>query len=206
MATVAKRRGRYVLDFYDHQGIRQRQALKLGTTMKQARKALRKIEEQVSRGIYIEESRIPTFKQLAESWLEHKRPNLRASTWSVYEGHTRVHFPEFLDLKVNRITAALIEKFITTRQAEGMPINTVRKILVTLGQILKYAARHGYISFNPLTVAERPRPPQEMEQTGTSALKVLNPAEISNTIYPRNHEWCATGRAFGFEVVGCRLG
>jgi integrase len=192
MAKVAKRRGRYVLDFYDHQGRRQRQALKPGTTMKQARKALRKIEEQVSRGIYIEEGRIPAFKQVAEAWLEHKKPNLRASTWSVYEGHTRVHFPEFLDLKVNRITPALIEKFITTRQAEGMPINTVRKILVTLSQILKYATRHGYLTYNPLTVAERPRPPQEVEQAEAGAIKVFTPAEISAFLGAVKDQKCRT--------------
>ena len=33
----------------------------------------------------------------------------------------------------------------------------LRKILVTLGQIMRYAVRHRYISHNPFTDAERPR-------------------------------------------------
>jgi site-specific recombinase XerC len=60
-------------------------------------------------------------------------------------------------LKVNRITTAKIEEFIANRQCEGMNIATLRKILVTLGQILAYAVRHRYIDYNPLPDAERPR-------------------------------------------------
>ena len=51
----------------------------------------------------------------------------------------------------------MVEKFITDRQTQGMHIGTLRKILVTLGQILSYAVRHKYIDYNPLKEAERPR-------------------------------------------------
>ena len=51
---------------------------------------------------------------------------------------------------------ATIEKIITTRQVEGMNLGTLRKILVTLGQILSYAVRHKYLDPNPLREAERP--------------------------------------------------
>jgi len=57
MAKVAKRRDRYVLDFYDNQGKRRRQALPLGTTKKRAREILRGIEEQVSQGAYLPDKR-----------------------------------------------------------------------------------------------------------------------------------------------------
>lgn len=178
MATVTKRRGRYVLDFYDHQGRRQRQTMKAGITKEKARKALRKIEEQVARGVFIHDSHVPTFKKVAGEWLEHKKGNLRQSTWEVYEGHTRHHFPELIDIKVNRITAAMVERFFAKRQAEGMPINTIRKITVSLNQILKYAARHGYISHNPAEAAERPRAPQQVEKQG-ERIRVLTPVEIA---------------------------
>jgi site-specific recombinase XerD len=52
-------------------------------------------------------------------------------------------------LKINRITTARIEKFIVDRQNQGMNISTIKKILVTLGQIMTYAVRHKYIDFNP---------------------------------------------------------
>jgi hypothetical protein len=68
MACIAKRRGRYVLDYYDNQGKRKRQTLKKGTTKKKAKEKLREIEEQLSKGLYIPETEIPTFKKVAEDW------------------------------------------------------------------------------------------------------------------------------------------
>ena len=48
----------------------------------------------------------------------------------VYRGHTKHHFAELLDAKVNRITTATVEKFIMQRQAEAMPIDAIRKIII----------------------------------------------------------------------------
>jgi integrase len=188
MAKVAKRRGRYVLDYYDNQGKRQRQTLKKGTTKKKAKEKLREIEDQLSKGLFIPEAKIPTLKKVAEDWLIHKKPNLRASTWSVYEGHTKNHFGEFEDLKVNRITTAKIEKFIAERQSQGMNILTLRKILVTLGQIIRYAVRHRYISHNPFTDAERPRGSQG--DSDKKPIRILNPEEINSLLgATENHKY-----------------
>jgi integrase len=78
------------------------------------------------------------------------------------------------ELKINRITTATVEKYITAMQLNGTPIGTIRKVLVTLGQILSYAVRHKYIDHNPLRDAERPRDPGE----GKKEIKVLRPEEI----------------------------
>jgi integrase len=175
MAKVAKRRGRYVLDYYDNQGKRRRQTLRAGTTKKKAKKKLREIEDLLSKGLYIPESKIPFFDKTAEDWLKHKKPTLRASTWSVYEGHTNNHFSEFEKIKINRITVAMVERWIADRQAERMPIATIRKLLVTLGQIFKYAARHKYITYNPFLDVERPN-----GKTNKSSIKILTPEKINS--------------------------
>ncbi len=183
MAKISKRRGRYVLDYYDDQGKRQRKTLAKGTTKKKAKELLREIEDQLARGIYTAETRIPTFFEVAKEWLKYKKPpNLRYSTWTVYEGHTRNHFPEFSDLKINRITIAMIEKWILDRQAKGMPIATIRKIMVSMGQIFKYAIRHRYIPYNPFTDAEKPRADQSEDETseGSSSIRILTTAEINS--------------------------
>jgi len=188
MACIAKRRERYVIDFYDNQGKRNRQTLKKGITKKKAKEKLREIEDQLAKGLYIPETKIPTFKQVAEDWLNHKKPNLRASTWSVYEGHTKNHFSEFENLKINRIMTAKIEKFITGRQARGMNILTLRKILVTLGQIMRYAVRHRDISNNPFTDAERPRSSQC--ESDKQTIRILNPSEINGLLEAtENHKY-----------------
>ena len=188
MACISKRRGRYVLDYYDNQGKRHRQTLKKGITKKKAKEKLREIEDQLAKGLFIPETKIPTFKKVAEDWLIHKKPNLRASTWSVYEGHTKNHFGDFEDLKINRITTAKIEKFITDHQSQGMNILTLRKILVTLGQIMRYAVRHRYISHNSFTDAERPRGSQA--ERDKSSIRVLNPEKINSLLEAtQNHKY-----------------
>ncbi|MGO9534059.1 MAG: tyrosine-type recombinase/integrase [Syntrophobacteraceae bacterium] len=174
MAKVAKRRGRYVLDFYDHAGIRRRETMPEGTTKKRALEELRTREEQIARGTYLPEKKVPLFSEVAQDWIEHKKEKLRANTWEVYEGHVRNHFKDFNDLKINQITTAKVEKYITLKQAGKVPIGTIRKILVTLGQIFGYAVRHRYIDYNPLRDAERPRDPGE----GKKEIKVLSPKEI----------------------------
>ena len=122
MACITKRRDRYVIDFYDNQGKRLRQTLKKGTTKKKAREKLREIEDQLAKGIYIPDNKIPAFSKVAQDWLEYKKPNLRISTWSCYEGHTLNHFNDLNNLKINRISIARIEKWIADRQKEGMHI------------------------------------------------------------------------------------
>jgi integrase len=181
MAKVAKRRRRYVLDYYDHQGKRQRKTLKKGTTLKQAKDELRQIEDQLSKGIYISPSAIPTFEKVAEDWLKYKKPNIRSSTWSVYEGHTRVHFEDIKHLKINRVTIKTVEQWIADRQKAKMNISTLRKILVTFNQILAYAVRHQYIAYNPLRDAERPRK-QGGQNESNHKVRVLNPKEIGALI------------------------
>jgi len=146
-----------------------------GTTKKKATEKLREVEDQLRRGIYLPDKKIPTFKQVAKDWVEFKKPNLRDSTWSVYEGHIRNHFDDLNPVKINRITTAKVEKWITYQCDEEMNIGTIKKILVTLGQIMTYAARNGYIDHNPVREAERPRGNGEKEEV---KIRVLTPIEI----------------------------
>jgi integrase len=61
-----------------------------------------------------------------------------------------------------------------------MNIGILRKILVTLGQILSYAVRHKYIDHNPLREAERPGDNvRRNEIKGQGDIKILNPGQIN---------------------------
>jgi integrase len=177
MACISKRRGRWVLDFYDQHGKRQRISMPEGTTKTQAKEELRAIEEMVSKGAFLPVKRTPLFFEVAKDWLDYKKPRIRETTWEVYEGHVRNHFQELDTFKINRITIATIEQFITDRQAKGMNIGTLRKILVSLGQILSYAVKHKYIDFNPLREAERPRE-QANGNDEEEKINILNPEQI----------------------------
>ena len=178
MATVSKRRDRYVLDYYDHEGKRKWKTMPKGTTLKKAKAKLREIEDQLAKGNYIPTENIPTFDQLAKDWLKSIKLNIRASTWAVYEGHTRNHFDEFKGLKIDRITIEMIDQYIIDRQNAGMNISTLRKILVSLGQIFKLAMKKKYCHENPMTYADRPKS-QGQDITDGDKVQVLTKDEIS---------------------------
>ena len=70
MACISKRRSRWVLDFYDQHGKRQRPALPEGTTKGQAKEELRAIEEMVAKGIFLPRVEVPLFPKVAKDWIE----------------------------------------------------------------------------------------------------------------------------------------
>jgi len=123
MACIRKRRGRWVIDFYDQHGKRRWKTLREGTTKKKAKDELRAIEKQVAKGIFLPTKKIPLFSKVAEDWLEHKKPNIRETTREVYEGHVRNHFHDLNDLKISVIQTATVEKFIRTKQDRGMNLS-----------------------------------------------------------------------------------
>jgi integrase len=174
MACIRERRGRYVIDFYDQHGKRRWKTLKEGTTKKKAKDELRAVEETIEKGVFLPKSKVPMFSEVAKEWLEYKKPNLRETSWENCEGHIRKHFEDLQDLKINCIRISTVEKFIRSKQEQGMNINTLRKILVTFGQILSYSVRHRYIDSNPLKEAERPKDTREEEKE----MKILTPEEI----------------------------
>ena len=57
-----------------------------------------------------------------------------------------------------------------------MNLATMKKVLITMGQIMAYAVRHRYIDHNPVRDAERPRGNGQSEE---SKIRVLAPAEIN---------------------------
>mgnify|MGYP001419263736 CR=1 FL=1 len=179
MACITKRRGRYVLDFYDQTGKRRWKTLSESTTKKEARVELRNIEDQVSKKAYLPSRTMPTFKTAAEDWLEYKKPFLRISTWEVSKEYTEIHFKDLDTVKVDRITTAMLEKWIRTKQEAKLKIGTIRRILVTLNQIFTYCVRHKYIQYNPLRDAERPRNQGHDEK---KSIRILSPAEIKTLL------------------------
>lgn len=86
-------------------------------------------------------------------------------------------------IRVNRITPVKIEQYIAVRQSRNMNITTLRKLIVTLNQIMKYAVRHNYIAMNPVAIAERLKKGQEIDPTKDShTIKILTPAEINKLL------------------------
>jgi len=98
----------------------------------------------------------------------------------MYGSHLRTHFSEIDDRKINRITTAIIEQFITARQSESMALGSLRKILVTFNQVMKYAVRHRMIDYNPVRDAERPKATGKIDKS--KDISILTPAQIRKLI------------------------
>ena len=181
MACVTKKKGRWAVDFYDQHGKRRLKTLPKDATKAEARKLLREIEQEVEQRKWMPTKSIPTFPEVAQEWLEYKKPNVRFSSWDGYRGHVDHHFHDFNGLKINRITTASVEKFIRKKQEAGTHIGTLRKIIVTLNQIVKYAVRHNYLAHNPVRDAERPKRSQHVDekQKTHADFKILTPSQIT---------------------------
>lgn len=177
MGTLVKRNKSWCCVFNDQKGKQIWKTAPKGSTKAEAKEMLRELEDKVRKGTFLPIKKIPTFPKVAEDWLNHKKANLRKTTWEVYEGHVRNHFEEFAGLLINQITTAGVEKFIDSRLIQGMKLGTLRKIRVTLGQILAYAAKHKYIDHNPIQDAEKLRG-QGNEKGPKDKIKILSSEQI----------------------------
>jgi integrase len=174
MACITKNRGKLVIDFYDQHGKRRLKTLKEGTTRKEAKKILREIEHQIERGAYLPREGIPTFEQVAGDWLKYKKPNIRHSTYEQYHGHVENHLkPYFGATKITRINFDSVERFMfhATDEKKIIP-PTLRKLLVTLGSIFKYAVKKRLCEYNPVREIEKPKVAK------TKQVDFLKPKEI----------------------------
>ena len=173
MACLTKKHGKLVIDFYDQHGKRRLVTLPEGISRKDARKRLVEIEAQVERGTYLPKSKIPTFSEVAENWLKYKKPNIRHSTYEQYKGHVRNHLsPYFGNTKINHINFNAIEKYITAATNKAVIPATLKKLLTTLGSIMKYAVRKKLCEYNPVSDVERPKVPKNTK------VDILKPEEI----------------------------
>jgi len=75
---------------------------------------------------------------------------------------------------LNQIARVLYNLFITDKHTQKMKLSTLRKVIITFNQMMKYAVRHRYINYNPVRGAERPRGKGE----DTNQIRILIPEEI----------------------------
>lgn len=177
MAKITKRCDRYVLDFYDDQGNRQRKTLPAGITKARAREILQDIQRKLDKGLYLSREQIPLFSEVADTWLISKKPNIRHSTYKQYKGHLKNHLkPYFEGVKINRVSFDLVEKFLSHSLENGVTIPTLKKILINLGAIMTYAVRKRFIGYNVVRDVEKPKGQSVHDET--KEMDILMPAEI----------------------------
>jgi integrase len=178
MACITIKRDRLVIDFYDQHGKRRLKTLPKGTTKGTARKVLREIEQEIERGTFLTTGNTPVFSDVSKNWLKYKKPNIRHTTYIQYAGHINNHLtPYFGATKINRINFNTIEKYISYASERKVNPSTLKKILITLGGILKYSVRKKYLDSNPIREIEKPK-----NKSCKKEVDFLKPEEIRGFI------------------------
>ncbi|MFH1941775.1 MAG: site-specific integrase [bacterium] len=82
--------------------------------------------------------------------------------------------------RIDRISTATVEVFITAKQAARVSLPLIKKLMITLGQVMGYAARHKMVTHNPVRDAERPRATGAPGEN--NEMKILEPDQIKALI------------------------
>jgi len=149
-----------------------------GATKAQANKLCAEIEDTVAKGIFIPTKEALAFKEVAENWIDQKKNNVRASTLAGYQGHLKHYFFDIDPIKINRINPQTVEAFISDKLSLGMTRATLKKVLITFNQVMKYAVRQRLTDFNPVRDAEKPKK-SSVELPESEKTKVLTPGQIT---------------------------
>jgi len=117
---------------------------------KEADRLLAQRLQEIGRGTYATAREQVTFDELAESFLKHCEGQVRDTTLKDYTGNCVRHLaPFFWGWKLRAIQRATVEALRARLLDKGVGARTVNKCLTLLGQMCRYAIRHGWLETNP---------------------------------------------------------
>jgi integrase len=159
-----------------------------GNTRKDANEKMGELEREVRQENYIPPKSIPLFSEVADSWLDSKKSEIRHTTHNQYNGHVENHLkPAFEYLKINQVSFDVIERFKAERLETGVTPFTLSKILTTLGQVLTYAVRSRYIDFNPAREVKKPKGDRVDDEH--EEMVILQPKQIRALFCAAEDHW-----------------
>lgn len=188
MACVRYRRGRWVIDFYDQDGMRRWHTMPKGSTRRDANEKMGELERKVRQENYIPPQSVPLFSEVADNWLDSKKSEIRHTTHNQYKGHVGNHLKPAVEyLKITQVSFDVIERFKAERLETGVTPPTLSKILTTLGQVLTYAVRSRYIDFNPAREVKKPKDDRVDDEHEEMA--IIQPNQIRALFNSAGDQW-----------------
>lgn len=157
----------------------------VGPSKQEAQRVLNEALAAVQRGAQRSTS-TETFAEVADRWLERKRPRIEPATYRDYEFHLRKRLkPAFGQLKLRQVTRAKIEAYLAEQDRDGnLSRKTLNDSLIPLRQILGAAVREGVLASNPAQNDDRDHPlelpyerPTMRHLNREEALRYLDAAE-----------------------------
>jgi len=204
--AVVKRRGKWVLDYYDQNGKRRWETTQ--GNQKEAKELLAERVIEIGKGDYLPPSKkkIP-FSEFAHQWLTGREAKIRPSTIEQYRDHINRHLaPFFGSVLVGRIDIPLVEAYINRKDKERkeagaiqgkakldgrqltpeeqaevkriIGMATINKTLTTLGSILKYAVIRKLLDSNPVSLVERLKPGAQEYSDEKEPAHCLTPEQV----------------------------
>lgn len=158
MACIRERRNRLVIDFYDQHGKRRWKTLPENITQRDAKKALRDIENRIEKGSYLAPKKAPNFSKLTQNWLDAKKPDLRQYSHKQYIGYVENYLkPYYGAIQIRHINYDSVERFMQYCRKREISISTLKKIKNTFQAIMHYACKKRYIDHNPVKDIDKPK-------------------------------------------------
>lgn len=143
MAKIAKRRGKWVVDWYDP--VTKRRSREVCADRDAAKRRLGEVLKAGERiGLK------STLKEYGEKWLEHMKDELAGSTYQEYSAVLRNHiYPVLGDKPFSKITRAMIREIILSKRKDGYDPSTIRNMLAPVRGMYNQAADDGEPIHNP---------------------------------------------------------
>jgi len=164
---------------YDAIGKRRRRTV-YGSSKEHVRQRLTELQSQALHGGITRPTQITLGKYL-QRWLEDVvKPNVRASTYQMYEGLVRLHVnPQIGGIRLTRLSAAEIQGLYATMLREGASARMCQLVHARLHSALKNAVRWKLIPTNPILEVDRPAAPTKRftPLTPEQVVALLNAAE-----------------------------
>jgi len=129
-------------------------------TRAEANKMLHKLIEQAERNAPVAPASL-TVADYLDEWLIHVKQHVRPSTWTAYEGNTRLHIvPRIGRKKLTRLGVRDVRLMLDGMRTDGAGQRTIQYVHATIRAALEHAYREELVIRNvaKLVQVERPRP------------------------------------------------
>jgi len=175
-SVYQRKDGRWVASAYvPVAGGKVRRVSSYTTTRTEANKMLRKLIEQAERDAPVAPASL-TIAAFLDEWLAYVKHHVRPSTWTAYEGNSRLHIvPHIGRKKLTRLSVREVRLMLEEMRSAGVGQRTIQYVHATLRAALEHAYRDELISRNvaKLVQVERPRPNPKEPLSVEEARKLL---------------------------------
>jgi integrase len=189
MACIRKRRGKYVVDCYDH--TRTRRWITCDTKREAEDKLSEKVREiKLLNGSVCADPDITVVEYFSQ-WIEKIALTSKPRTADTYADYFRIHIlPEFGDRKIRDLHRARIKKWLVGKLQGGYAKGTIRLLNATLRAMLNEAVEDGIIVTNPsLRLGKALKVDGREGKKGKAEPKAFSREQLSKFLEAANRRW-----------------